>query len=424
MAQDRNRTNPNDEEVVLRVTAHEMRDQPAPNTLTPPTSQTTSAGGAAGQDLASQGVAGNLSQSSQPSQSAQPLQAAQSSQVSQPAPASQGSQWSQSAPSVSYTETSTAESGGRSWWQWGLIGAGALTPVVAFAVPSSRQAVLGLWQTGRKQVASGAGAVAGTVSDTARAGKRQVAGGVGSVSETVIDRLRSGRQQVAGQVEDVQRSRKAAQAREERRRAAEQEQTREQLYQAIKRLEEEIGKRDKRQGGFGRTLRRFTVGTLIGGGLGLLFAPQPGTATRARLRESTGGLQQRATQVTAQVREQAGTVAQQAQGTLSQVKEQAGTVAQQAQGALSQAKQQAQATTTSPFAAQIKEHMPVVGADGQPVGTVDHLDPGNTIKLTRDAQGQHHWIPLGWVARVDQQVRLSRPAQQARREWSTSAPQG
>jgi hypothetical protein len=33
---------------------------------------------------------------------------------------------------------------------------------------------------------------------------------------------------------------------------------------------------------------------------------------------------------------------------------------------------------------QIKEHMPVVCSDGGQFATVDHLDAGNTIKLTRD----------------------------------------
>lgn len=71
---------------------------------------------------------------------------------------------------------------------------------------------------------------------------------------------------------------------------------------------------------------------------------------------------------------------------------------------------------------QIKDHMPVVGSDTAAVGTVDHLDTGDMIKLTRDDDGNHHWIPLVWVARVDTSVHLDRPATQAREQWSTSAP--
>src|SRR5699024_1921513 len=49
----------------------------------------------------------------------------------------------------------------------------------------------------------------------------------------------------------------------------------------------------------------------------------------------------------------------------------------------------------------IQHHMPVVCSQGGQVGTVDHLDAGNTIKLTKDDNGQHHWIPIDWVTSVD-----------------------
>ena len=68
----------------------------------------------------------------------------------------------------------------------------------------------------------------------------------------------------------------------------------------------------------------------------------------------------------------------------------------------------------------IKEHMPVVCSDGGQFGTVDHLDGDNTIKLTRDEKGQHHWIPTEWVDKVDSQVHLNRTSDQAMREWATS----
>jgi hypothetical protein len=49
----------------------------------------------------------------------------------------------------------------------------------------------------------------------------------------------------------------------------------------------------------------------------------------------------------------------------------------------------------------IREHMPVVDRDGQPIGTVDHLDAGR-LKLTRDEKGQHHYLPLSEVSAVDE----------------------
>ena len=71
-------------------------------------------------------------------------------------------------------------------------------------------------------------------------------------------------------------------------------------------------------------------------------------------------------------------------------------------------------------AAQIREHMEVVGSDGGHVGTVDKVE-GNRIKLTKrddpDGSGaHHHYLPLDSVASCDGgQVRLTMPAEQAKR---------
>ena len=61
----------------------------------------------------------------------------------------------------------------------------------------------------------------------------------------------------------------------------------------------------------------------------------------------------------------------------------------------------------------IREHMQVIGADGVPVGTVDHID-GDRIKLTKKDsgfgghEGHHHYISRGLVADVEGDVvRLS-----------------
>ncbi len=64
-----------------------------------------------------------------------------------------------------------------------------------------------------------------------------------------------------------------------------------------------------------------------------------------------------------------------------------------------------------PIKDRIKEHMRVIGADGVPVGTVDHIK-GERIKLTKTHSGphgdHHHFIPLGLVADVEgDAVRLS-----------------
>ena len=63
----------------------------------------------------------------------------------------------------------------------------------------------------------------------------------------------------------------------------------------------------------------------------------------------------------------------------------------------------------------IRERMEVVGSDGQHVGTVDHLDRSDRIKLTRDdsADGKHHFIPTDGVEHVDESVHLNKPADEA-----------
>ena len=69
----------------------------------------------------------------------------------------------------------------------------------------------------------------------------------------------------------------------------------------------------------------------------------------------------------------------------------------------------------------IKEHMPVACSNNMQFGTVDRVE-GDSVKLTKDDQGQHHWIPTDWITRVDAQVHVDRPGEQAMRDWFTSPP--
>ena len=67
---------------------------------------------------------------------------------------------------------------------------------------------------------------------------------------------------------------------------------------------------------------------------------------------------------------------------------------------------------------EIREHMEVVGSDGQHVGTVDRLERGR-IRLTREDDpgraGEHRSVPLGLVAVCEgNQVRLTLTGQEAR----------
>lgn len=48
-------------------------------------------------------------------------------------------------------------------------------------------------------------------------------------------------------------------------------------------------------------------------------------------------------------------------------------------------------------ASTIKPEMPVVCSQDGQFATVDHMEGSKSIKLNRDKNGQHHYIPLDWV---------------------------
>ncbi len=74
--------------------------------------------------------------------------------------------------------------------------------------------------------------------------------------------------------------------------------------------------------------------------------------------------------------------------------------------------------------ADIKEHMEVIGSDGEHVGTVDHLEGADKIKLTKTdpaAGGKHHLIPVGWIDHVDAHVHLNKSSKDVRKQWQDAA---
>ena len=74
--------------------------------------------------------------------------------------------------------------------------------------------------------------------------------------------------------------------------------------------------------------------------------------------------------------------------------------------------------------ADIKQHMEVVGLDGKHVGTVDHLEGSDRIKLTKNDQqaaGRHHFVSLDAVQRVDDKVHLNKAAETIFLEWQLAA---
>lgn len=66
---------------------------------------------------------------------------------------------------------------------------------------------------------------------------------------------------------------------------------------------------------------------------------------------------------------------------------------------------------------EIKEDMPVVCSNNGQFATVDHVDAGDTIKLTKDASGQHHWIPRSWETPLHRTGRRS----SVTTSWNTTA---
>jgi len=72
---------------------------------------------------------------------------------------------------------------------------------------------------------------------------------------------------------------------------------------------------------------------------------------------------------------------------------------------------------------EIKPGMPVVCSENGQFAVVDHLEGEASIKLKRDQAGQHHYIPVSWVTKVDDKVHVDRPGKQAKQEWSNTPPQ-
>ena len=70
----------------------------------------------------------------------------------------------------------------------------------------------------------------------------------------------------------------------------------------------------------------------------------------------------------------------------------------------------------------IKDGMDVIASCGKKVGVVDRVE-GSAIKLTRkdSPDDQHHFVPVGWIARVDSHVHLSKNSQETEQNWKADA---
>ena len=70
----------------------------------------------------------------------------------------------------------------------------------------------------------------------------------------------------------------------------------------------------------------------------------------------------------------------------------------------------------------VAERMDVIASCGKKVGVVDHVE-GGAIKLTRNdsPDGQHHFIPSGWVDHVDTHVHLRKNSEETEKGWKPDA---
>ena len=68
--------------------------------------------------------------------------------------------------------------------------------------------------------------------------------------------------------------------------------------------------------------------------------------------------------------------------------------------------------------ADIKEHQDVYASCGAKVGKVDHVE-GAYLKLTKNdsPDGQHHRIPVSWVAKVHDHIHLNKNHKEVQSQW-------
>ena len=72
--------------------------------------------------------------------------------------------------------------------------------------------------------------------------------------------------------------------------------------------------------------------------------------------------------------------------------------------------------------ASIKKHMDVIASCGKKVGVVDDVEDG-ALKLTKkdSPDNHHHFLPFGWIERVDNHVHLNKNSQETEQGWKSDA---
>ena len=112
-------------------------------------------------------------------------------------------------------------------------------------------------------------------------GSRQVVG----ATQTATGQIANATQTATGQVTSAWRQRQEQRAELDRARVRETERQAEQLVERLSELNRVLAERNRPQGGLFRRARPVLLGLVLGGGLGLLYAPRPGAAAPARRQE-------------------------------------------------------------------------------------------------------------------------------------------
>lgn len=70
----------------------------------------------------------------------------------------------------------------------------------------------------------------------------------------------------------------------------------------------------------------------------------------------------------------------------------------------------------------IREHMPIVAADGRQVGFVSRLEGADGLRLSqvKEGHGFEHLIPLAWVSDVDRYVFLNKGSSYVTANWEAA----
>ena len=70
----------------------------------------------------------------------------------------------------------------------------------------------------------------------------------------------------------------------------------------------------------------------------------------------------------------------------------------------------------------VKKRMSVIASCGKKVGVVDRIE-GNAIKLAKSGSldGLEHFIPIGWIERVDGHVHLRKNSKETQQGWKSDA---